>query len=107
MWVQSLGLKVPLEQEMATHCSILAWEIPRTEEPGQEQCYNGVEHPAVVWRIDLVVAVGKSHTFDVRSTRNKNDSERVFENKGLAEVQSVWETEAWPGWVLEEMQLDS
>ena len=76
---------------MATHCSILAWEIPWTEEAGQEQCYNGVEHPAGVWRIDLVVAVGKSHTFDVRSTRNKNDSERVFENKGLAEVQSVWE----------------
>ena len=29
-----LGQKDPLEKELATHCSILAWEIPRTEEPG-------------------------------------------------------------------------
>ena len=34
MWVQSLGWEDPLEEEMATHSSILAWEIPRTEEPG-------------------------------------------------------------------------
>ena len=32
-WVQSLGQEDPLEKEMATHCSILAWEIPWTEEP--------------------------------------------------------------------------
>ena len=31
--VQSLGREDPLEKEMATHSSILAWEIPRTEEP--------------------------------------------------------------------------
>ena len=32
--VQSLGQEDPLENEMATHSSILAWEIPWTEEPG-------------------------------------------------------------------------
>ena len=32
--VWSLGLRDPLEEEMATHSSILAWRIPRTEEPG-------------------------------------------------------------------------
>jgi len=32
--VQSLGLEDPIEKEMATHSSILAWKIPRTEEPG-------------------------------------------------------------------------
>ena len=32
--VQSLGWEDPLETEMATHRSLLAWEIPRTEEPG-------------------------------------------------------------------------
>ena len=32
-WVQSLGQEDPLEEEMATYFSILAWEIPRTEEP--------------------------------------------------------------------------
>ena len=34
MWVQSLGQEDPLEKEMAIHSSILAWKIPRTEEPG-------------------------------------------------------------------------
>ena len=33
-WVQSLGQEDPLEEEMATHSSILAWRIPWTEEPG-------------------------------------------------------------------------
>ena len=34
MWVPSLGWEDPLEEEMATHSSILVWEIPWTEEPG-------------------------------------------------------------------------
>ena len=34
MWVRSLGQEDPLEKETATHSSILAWEIPRTVEPG-------------------------------------------------------------------------
>ena len=33
-WVQSLGQEDPLEEEMATHSIILAWEIPWTEDPG-------------------------------------------------------------------------
>ena len=32
--VRSLGWEDPLEKEMATHSSILAWRIPQTEEPG-------------------------------------------------------------------------
>ena len=34
MQVRSLGWEEPLEEEMATHSSTLAWRIPRTEEPG-------------------------------------------------------------------------
>ena len=34
-WVKFLGQEDPLEREMATHSSILAWKIPRTEEPGE------------------------------------------------------------------------
>ena len=34
MWVHFLGQEDHLEKEMATHSSILAWEIPWTEEPG-------------------------------------------------------------------------
>jgi len=33
-WIQFLGGEDPLEGEMASHSSILAWEIPGTEEPG-------------------------------------------------------------------------
>ena len=33
-WVQSLGGEDPLEKEMATHSSILAWRMPWMEEPG-------------------------------------------------------------------------
>ena len=36
-WVQSLGREDPLEKEMATHSSSLAWKIPWTEEPGELQ----------------------------------------------------------------------
>ena len=36
-WVRSLGREDPLEMEMATHSSILAWIIPYTEEPGRLQ----------------------------------------------------------------------
>jgi len=37
MWVGSLGWEDSLEKEMATHSSILAWEIPWTVEPGELQ----------------------------------------------------------------------
>ena len=36
-WVQALGREDPLEKEMTTHSSILAWKIPWTEEPGRLQ----------------------------------------------------------------------
>ena len=35
--VKSLDLEDPLEKEMATHSSVLAWKIPWTEEPGRLQ----------------------------------------------------------------------
>ena len=37
MQVQPLGREDPLEEEMATHSSVLAWEGPWTEEPGRSQ----------------------------------------------------------------------
>ena len=37
MWVPSLGREDPLEKELATHSSILAWEIPWAEKPGRLQ----------------------------------------------------------------------
>ena len=45
-WVRSLGWEDPLEKEMATHSSILAWRIPWTEEPDGLQSMGSqrVEH---------------------------------------------------------------
>ena len=40
MWAQSLGWEDPLEKEMATHSSILAWEIPQTEETGSYSAWG-------------------------------------------------------------------
>ena len=41
-WVQFLDQEDPLEKGMVTHCSILAWRITRTEEPGGLQ-YMGLQ----------------------------------------------------------------
>ena len=41
-WVRSLGREDPLEKEMATHSSTLAWKIPWTEEPGRLPAVYGV-----------------------------------------------------------------
>ena len=43
-WVRSLGQEDPLEKEMATHSSTLAWKIPWTEKPGRLQ---SMESPRV------------------------------------------------------------
>ena len=43
MQVRFLGGEDPLEREMAMHSSILAWEIPRTEEPGRLQSVGSQE----------------------------------------------------------------
>ena len=37
-WVQSLGREDPLEKEMATHSSTVAWKTPWMKEPGRLQC---------------------------------------------------------------------
>ena len=41
MRVQSLGQEDPLEEEITTHSSILAWRTPWTEEPGRLQFFSG------------------------------------------------------------------
>ena len=43
IWVRFLSREDPLEKEMATHSSILAWRIPRIEEPGRLQTMESQE----------------------------------------------------------------
>ena len=46
-WVRSLGQEDPLEKEMATHPSILAWGIPWKEEPGRIQSMGSQESETI------------------------------------------------------------
>ena len=57
-WVQSLDEEDPLEKEMATHSSILAWRIPWTEEPGGLQSMGSqrVRHDQVTSRRIALIA---------------------------------------------------
>ena len=79
--VQSLGWEYSLEKEMATHCSILAWTIPWTEEPGglQSMGSHRVRHALVteytctislfvyklipMWTIFVCVYTNSQHTY--------------------------------------------
>ena len=62
MWLPSLGWEDPLEQEKATHSSILAWKIPWTEEPGRLQSMRSrrVGHDLETEHIYIVVIVVQS-----------------------------------------------
>ena len=53
-WVQSLGQEDPLEKEMATHSSTLAWKILWTEEPGRLQSM-GSQRVRHNWATSLIV----------------------------------------------------
>ena len=50
--VHSLGQEDPLEEEMATHSNILAWEIPWTEEPSRLQSIGLQKNPDMTWLLN-------------------------------------------------------
>ena len=63
-WVQSLGREDPLEKEMVTHSSILAWRIPWTEKPGRLQSmglqrvrHDWATSPSPSWRLQPAITV--------------------------------------------------
>ena len=58
-WVWSLGWEDPLEKEMATHSSILAWRIPWMEEPGRLQS-TGLQRVGHNWATSLSLFTWKS-----------------------------------------------
>ena len=63
--VWSLGQEDPLEEGMATHSSILAWEVPRIEEPGRLQSMGlqrvwhnlATEHAHYMLNIEIFIAL--------------------------------------------------
>ena len=52
MRIQSLGQEDPLEKGMATHCNILAWRVPWTEEPGRLQSMGSDNHDGVITHLE-------------------------------------------------------
>ena len=56
MWVRSLGWEDPLEKEITTHSSILAWKVPCTGEPSRPQSM-GLQRVKCDW-----VTTGRAHT---------------------------------------------
>ena len=62
-YVQFPGWEDPLEKEMATHSSILAWRIPRTEEPGgleslghkESDMTEATQHAHISWDMIMVL----------------------------------------------------
>ena len=79
MWVQSLGPKDPLEEEMAIHSSILAWKIPWIEEPGGLQStelqLQGVRH-------NWVTEHACTHRMDLKLIRRPWDERIIWDYLG-------------------------
>ena len=58
-WVRSLGWEDLPEKEMATHSSILAWEIPWTEESGRLQSMGSTHSSILAWEIPWTEEPGR------------------------------------------------
>ena len=78
-WVRSLGREDPLEKEMATHSSILAWRIPWTEEPGWLQStgsprvgHDWVTSPSFPFWTSQVVLMVKNSPANAGDTGDTN-----------------------------------
>ena len=56
-WVRSLDQEDPLEKEMATRSSILAWRIPWTEEPGRLHLVHRVTNSVLAFKCSIATCV--------------------------------------------------
>ena len=74
-WVRSLGQEDPLQKEMATHSSILAWRIPWMEEPGRLQSM-GSQRIGQDWETSLFLCIeqqaSQSERIDMTHQRGKH-----------------------------------
>ena len=75
-WVRSLSREDPLEKEMATHPSILAWRIPWTEEPGGLQS-KGLQRVGHDWATSLSL----SYYMQVRKQELELDMQQQIGSK--------------------------
>ena len=102
MQVQSLGWEDPLEKEMATHCSILAWRTPQTEESGKLQSWGHKESDNLVTEQqhrDKGQHTPRRSTQSCRPTANRErkSSQKISASNVTASAQNMqlWPTLAW------------
>ena len=76
-WVQSLGPEDPLEKEMATHSSTLAWKIPWTEEPGRLQSM-GSQRVRHNWATSLSLSSLPLFVKDIKMQRQMQSLVQVY-----------------------------
>ena len=66
--VRSLGQEDPLEEEMATHSSLLAWEVPQTEEPGGLQSMGSQKRDNLAIPVELLFTQKNNKKYNQAST---------------------------------------
>ena len=85
-WVRSLGQEVLLEKEMATHSSILAWRIPRMEEPGGPR-FTGSQRVGHNWVTSLSFTTPCKESYD--QSRQHIQKQRLYFVSHFSSVQSL------------------
>ena len=110
-WVRSLGREDPLEKEMATHFSILAWEMPWTEEPGGLQSMGSrrVRHGWGNWAraTDEIAPDGFTEATAVRETWGLGEGKtESLHSKPLKNfflilwINDLWKKKVSSSWVM-------
>ena len=97
-WVKSLGGEDPLEEGMATHCSILAWRIPRSEETGELQSM-GLQRVGHDWSHLACTHAHQNKCYGLNGLNNRHWFLTVlkagkYEDQGANRFSSV-ESEKW------------
>ena len=94
-WVRSLGWEDPLEKEMATHSSTLAWRIPWTEDPGRLQSM-GSQRVGHDWVTSLSLSMGDRGGYSI-DTLDKGliHALRGMRLLRLAPNENLWTVYSW------------
>ena len=88
-WVRSLDQEDPLEKEMATHSSILAWKIPWTEEPGRLQSM-GSHRVGHDWATLLSFTFTFPYSKETKPVNSKGNQPWIFTGRTDAEAPILW-----------------
>ena len=84
-WVLSLGWEDPLEKEMATHSSTLAWKIPWTEEPGWVNTIREILRELQLFPENML----KSFSFFLKQSSEQLASEITSQNMQTQSITSL------------------